>query len=136
MEQFNASCPNCGSNFMLRNLSCPECRLEMQGAIELPRLLRLSPEDREFIEVFVLSGGSLKEAGKVLDISYPTVRSRLDQVIGKIKNLDAIQEKERLGILQKIEKGEITAKEAVRLLRNDKEDSLQIKENSKPNKLK
>jgi len=57
-------------------------------------------------------------------------------VIGKIKNLDVIQEKERLGILQKIEKGEITAKEAVRLLRNDKEDSLQIKENSRSTKPK
>ena len=57
-------------------------------------------------------------------------------MIGKIKNLDVIQEKERLGILQKIEKGEITAKEAVRLLRNDKEDSLQIKENSRSTKPK
>ncbi len=44
------------------------------------------------------------------------------------------QEKERLEILQKIEKGEISAAEAVKLLRKDKGDVFKIKEKAKSNK--
>ncbi|GEN57206.1 hypothetical protein GCM10012290_18720 [Halolactibacillus alkaliphilus] len=44
----------------------------------------LEEEDITFIKKFVLASGSLKEMAKVYDVTYPTVRLRLDKLIDKI----------------------------------------------------
>jgi len=49
----------------------------------------LSDEDLAFLKTFVLASGSLKELASAYGISYPTVRLRLDRLIGKIKLLDS-----------------------------------------------
>jgi hypothetical protein len=56
----------------------------------LPSLVTLPQEDQEFVLQFVRSSGSLKEMAKILGVSYPTVRNRLDDIIEK---LDSIQQK-------------------------------------------
>ena len=43
-------------------------------------LAKLSDEDVSFIKRFVLASGSLKDLAKAYDISYPTVRLRLDRL--------------------------------------------------------
>ncbi|MCA2504002.1 DUF2089 family protein [Staphylococcus xylosus] len=48
-------------------------------------LLNLENEDLEFIRRLVLSSGSLKKLAKEYNVSYPTVRNRLDILIRKIK---------------------------------------------------
>lgn len=48
----------------------------------------LSEEDLAFLKRFILSSGSLKELARIYDISYPTVRLRLDRLIEKVKILD------------------------------------------------
>lgn len=45
----------------------------------------LEDEDFTFIKNFVLNSGSLKEIAKIYDVTYPTVRLRLDRLIQKIK---------------------------------------------------
>jgi hypothetical protein len=48
----------------------------------------MSQEDLAFIRRFVLASGSLKEMALIYGVSYPTVRLRLDRLIGKIQALD------------------------------------------------
>ena len=48
-------------------------------------ILSLDNEDIEFIKNFILKSGSLKEIAKLYEVSYPTVRLRLDRLIEKIK---------------------------------------------------
>lgn len=48
-------------------------------------LQRLDEEEAEFLKRFTLMSGSLKLLAKSYDISYPTVRLRLDRLIEKIK---------------------------------------------------
>ena len=48
----------------------------------------LEEEDLSFIKRFVLASGSMKELANAYDISYPTVRLRLDRLIQKITLLD------------------------------------------------
>ncbi len=48
-------------------------------------LVSLEDEDWHFIRRFVLASGSLKEIAAQYSVSYPTVRSRLDRLISKIK---------------------------------------------------
>lgn len=48
-------------------------------------VLALTQEDAVFLKNFVLKSGSLKEIAKLYEVSYPTVRLRLDKLIQKIE---------------------------------------------------
>ena len=52
-------------------------------------LTGLSVEDISFLKKFVLASGSLKDLAAEYEISYPTIRLRLDRLIEKIRLLDA-----------------------------------------------
>ncbi|GAG52421.1 unnamed protein product, partial [marine sediment metagenome] len=59
--------------------------------------------------------GNIREVEKVLGISYPTVCKRLDLVNELLGN--RIARVDRKAVLEQIERGEITAKEAAQLLK-------------------
>ncbi|MEG0471141.1 MAG: DUF2089 family protein [Solibacillus sp.] len=69
----------------------------------------LGKEDMEFIKKFVIHSGSLKDVAKLYEVSYPTVRIKLDRLIEKIKlndeteNVDFIQFLKQLVIDDRIE---------------------------------
>jgi hypothetical protein len=48
----------------------------------------LNEEELAFLRRFVLASGSLKEVSKLYQVSYPTLRQRLDRLIQKIEILD------------------------------------------------
>ena len=48
-------------------------------------MLALEPEDAAFLKNFALKSGSLKEIARLYQVSYPTVRLRLDRLIQKIR---------------------------------------------------
>jgi hypothetical protein len=45
----------------------------------------LGPEDLEFLRRFLLASGSLKDLAAEYQVSYPTIRNRLDRLIGKVR---------------------------------------------------
>ncbi|HWF17679.1 MAG TPA: DUF2089 family protein [Verrucomicrobiae bacterium] len=48
----------------------------------------LEEEDLAFIKRFILASGSLKELAAAYNVTYPTLRLRLDRLIAKITVLD------------------------------------------------
>lgn len=48
-------------------------------------MMNLDDEDVSFIKKFLLASGSLKEIAKQYEVTYPTVRLRLDKLIQKIQ---------------------------------------------------
>lgn len=48
-------------------------------------ILALEQEDATFLKNFILKSGSQKEIAKFYEVSYPTVRLRLDKLIQKIE---------------------------------------------------
>lgn len=53
---------------------------------EIPDWLAgLEDEDINFVRNFILASGSLKEIAKNYEVSYPTIRLRLDRLIQKIR---------------------------------------------------
>ena len=50
--------------------------------------LKLEREDQEFVIQLVKASGSLKELAKIYQVSYPTVRVRLNQIIQHIESLE------------------------------------------------
>ncbi len=69
----------------------------------------LEEEDAEFILRLVLASGSLKELAQAYDVSYPTIRAKLDRVIERLKELLAGRPPDPMAELlaDLIEKGEI-----------------------------
>lgn len=80
-------CPSCGERLQVAALHCPECQTRIEGDYTLPLLLRLTAEEQRFIYDFVCASGSLKQMAAQMELSYPTVRNRLDEIIGHIKIL-------------------------------------------------
>ena len=92
MKILPTKCPACNSQLKAKSLICEQCQTEIQGEYELSILARLSPEDQTFILEFIKSSGSLKEMAKILRLSYPTVRNRLDEIIERLKHAQGSQE--------------------------------------------
>ncbi|MEE6725663.1 DUF2089 family protein [Pediococcus acidilactici] len=63
--------------------------MAVKGACFMEKWIsNLSDEELAFIKVFILSSGSLKKMARYYDVSYPTIRTKTDQLIKKIKRLD------------------------------------------------
>ena len=80
-------CPGCNSGLKVNSLHCETCETTISGIFELPVLIRLDPKDQNFILDFIRSSGSLKIMAGKLNLSYPTVRNMLDDLIKKIESL-------------------------------------------------
>ena len=59
-------------------------------------LSHLEDEDLHFIKKFVLASGSLKELAAAYDVSYPTIRLRLDRLIERIQIIDNVRSSDPL----------------------------------------
>ena len=62
----------------------------------------MEAEDQEFIKEFVLASGSLKQLAKNYGVSYPTVRLRVDKLIGQIKLSDQNKDSFEVSIMQMV----------------------------------
>jgi len=62
----------------------------------------LEDEDLNFIKKFVLSSGSLKEVAALYEVTYPTVRLRLDRLIQKIKVNDKEVREPYIALIKKM----------------------------------
>ena len=88
-KQLPTRCPSCQSQLHVASLHCPACYTCIDGDYLLPTFLLLSAEEQQFILDFVLCSGSLKEIAARMELSYPTVRNRLDEIILKLKSFEA-----------------------------------------------
>ena len=78
-------CPYCSAAMAVSAMSCANCAITVQARFPMSRLASLPIEHQRFIEMFVLSGGNLKEIAEQVGVSYPTIRSRLDKVIEALR---------------------------------------------------
>ncbi|MDO5294313.1 MAG: DUF2089 family protein [bacterium] len=63
---------------------------------------KLNDEDINFIKIFVLSSGSLKEVAKKYNVTYPTVRIRLNKLIEKIHIEDLEEQDSYVKLIKKM----------------------------------
>ncbi|MDH3525999.1 MAG: DUF2089 domain-containing protein [Gammaproteobacteria bacterium] len=109
-------CSYCGGSMRISALSCGDCGLTYGGDFYTPRLYRLGADDQQFVELFVLASGSLKQMAQLLGVSYPTVRNRLNKLIGVLKEEKQKDEIRKQKILEDIEAGRISAKQGMRMI--------------------
>ena len=95
--------------------------IAIEGQFELPQLARLGSEDQVFVAAFLKSHGSIKEMEQVFGVSYPTVKARLNRIAGQLEFVDTNPapldpQGARSQVLDQLERGEISAAEAIRQL--------------------
>lgn len=120
-----SKCPVCGEMLTVARLHCPACDTSIEGRYQFSRLEALSAEQRAFVELFVRCDGKLNWIAQELKLSYPTVRSRLDEVIRamgyEVREAPPAEEKQRAAdqrqsILDDLAAGKISPAEAIKQL--------------------
>lgn len=118
MRKTLTKCPACNHPLHISEYSCSNCGTSISGKFELDELFRLSEEQLFFIKIFIKNRGNLSEVQKELEISYPTARNRLENVVRTMGFEGAEPERtESQKILDMLETGEISSKEAMEMLR-------------------
>jgi len=84
MRPIILKCPSCDGNLTVTRLRCPDCSIAIDGEFAPPALLKLSGAQIDFVEIFIKNRGVIREVERELGVSYPTVRARLDEVIGAL----------------------------------------------------
>src|SRR5688572_16141486 len=116
-----AQCPVCSRALYVERVRCTTCGTAVEGRFGLDWPARLTREQLNFVRVFVMCGGKIKDVEEKLGVSYPTVVSRLDEVIAAVAAADAAPapapSKSRREILDQLSRGELDAREAERLLK-------------------
>ena len=123
MRKVLEKCPTCGGELTITGLHCRSCHTRIESEYSTCRFCRLSQQSLDFIEIFVKNRGNIKEMERELEISYPTVRSRLNAVIEELgyevevesPEPGEVAEKRRV-ILKQLNQGEISAAEATELI--------------------
>ncbi len=120
MYPIPTECPVCNDNLLVTRMLCRNCGTALEGRFVMERLFQLTTEQLHFVEMFVRCEGKLNRVQEELDLSYPTIRSRLDEVIralgyevGKDQRDD---NDHRQGILERLARQEISSEEALGLM--------------------
>ncbi|MFH0865764.1 MAG: DUF2089 family protein [Bacteroidota bacterium] len=82
------TCPSCNTGLKVKSLQCDKCGTSVEGLFDLPPIASIPADDQLFVLHFIKCSGSLKDMAKHLNLSYPTVRNMLDEIIGRITKIE------------------------------------------------
>ncbi len=106
-----------GAAFSVERIRLKDKDIAIGGSFELPPLARLTAEDQLFAMAFIRSHGSIKDMEAQFGISYPTVKNRLNAISALLPFIEVNPPSSKRDILEQLERGEISADEAVRRMK-------------------
>jgi hypothetical protein len=109
-----------GQPILVERVRLIEKDIAIEGAFELPQLAQLSAEDQVFVTAFIRSHGSIKEMEQIFGVSYPTIKARLNRIAGSLEFVETnpapSRDELRTQVLDRLQRGEINAQQAIREL--------------------
>lgn len=114
-------CPACAEQLQVVSLACPQCAIRIEGAFHLCPVCSLEADDRALLELFLRVRGNAKEVERMLGVSYPTVRARLDRLWSHLtlpSPRPGAEERSSMEILAQLRQGNIGVAQAIGLLRS------------------
>jgi hypothetical protein len=126
MHSIPTKCPVCAGALLVRRLACERCEVALEGRFGLGALGNLSKEQLAFVEVFLVARGKIKEVEAQLGLSYPTVVSRLEEVVSALR-AEPVSEPTTKSpaqiddVLDALSKGELSPQEAASKLKHRKD---------------
>src|SRR5271168_3609814 len=106
-----------GGAFVVERVRLAGRDIAIEGAFAPPQLARLTGDDQVFVAAFLRSHGSIKEMEQMFGVSYPTVKARLNRIAASLEFIDESPSPTHDEVLARLERGEITADEAVAALK-------------------
>ncbi len=128
MNPLPTKCPICGGGITVTRLHCDECDITIEGRFspntQTGPLAQLTPEQLQFVITFVKCEGKLNRMEAEMNLSYPTLRSRLQDVVramGYEPGRDEaaaprVTDDDRKRILDDLDAGRINAEQAMKML--------------------
>lgn len=129
-----------GRDFVVERVRTAGDGIAIEGAFAPPPLALLDADDQAFVAAFIHCHGSIKQMERWFGVSYPTVKARLNRLAGRldfaevveeagvVEEPGAVEEKTKApragaaAVLDRLERGEITAEEALAALRHPDDD--------------
>ena len=135
----NVRCPSCSGQLFPRVLVCDSCGLKVEGDFVMNEFGALTPDELHFLRVFIYCEGRIRDMEAALGVSYPTVKGHLASIKEKL-NLARIRPSAPPGaqagaasgaesgrtaddVLDGLEAGQISYKDAIRLLKAKKKEA-------------
>jgi hypothetical protein len=139
----NVRCPSCNGQLFPRVLVCDSCGLKVEGDFVMNEFGALTPDELHFLRVFIYCEGRIRDMEAALGVSYPTVKGHLASIKEKL-NLARIRPSAPPGapagaqagavpeaeggrtadeVLDGLEAGQISYKDAIRLLKARKKEA-------------
>jgi hypothetical protein len=123
MNTLPTKCPLCGGEISVTRLHCHDCDTIIEGRFDAGPFSQLNREQLEFVKVFIRCEGKFTRMDDELNLSYPTLRNRLHEVIralgyepGGGEEPAGLTDDERKSILEDLDNGLISAEKAMLLL--------------------
>lgn len=120
--------PFSGGEIIVTRFYCPETDVSVEGRFSVSTPFpQLTTEQLEFIEVFVRNEGKINRMESELGMSYPTIRSRLREVVRALgydpeqdeEETIGISEEKRLQVLKELDEGKLSFEQAMQVLQNE-----------------
>ena len=105
-----------GAPVVVERVRIVDSDIVLEGSFDLPMLAQLSAEDQVFIASFVRCHGSIKDMERIFGISYPTVKKRLASLAGQLPFVEILPATDQDDVLAQLERGKITAEDAIERL--------------------
>ena len=115
LDDFPAVCPSCCSSMVITKAQCPNCSVALNGTFAPCVFCTLSKEHQELLHLFLKCRGNLREIGRSLKLSYPTIRSRLEALLLALEIVDK-EELSPLSVIKALRGNKMSVDEACNLL--------------------
>ena len=116
-------CPVCGnSELVVQKIKCQECDTSVEGSFDFVasnEFSSLNSELSHFLKVFIFTEGNIKQTERLMNCSYPKVKNLLRKLRSAL-SLDSEELTEVADdneVLQRVESGELSVSEAMKLLK-------------------
>ena len=128
MNNMLSQCPVCGSDLQVTRLHCTRCDTSIEGHFHpaTSPFANLTPEQEQFLLNYIRCEGRFNRLEEELNLSYPTLRNRLNELIwalgfepGREEAKPKMTADERKAILDRLDQGEINFEEAQKLLKGE-----------------
>ena len=127
MNRLPTKCPLCDGEITVTRIYCRDCDSTIEGRFGGGPFSDLTVEQLNFVELFVKCEGKITRMEDEIGLSYPTIRNRLHEIIRALgyepggEDPVRLTDAERQRILEELDKGLISAEDAMRMIREAEE---------------
>lgn len=114
-------CPSCGDSLNPVEYVCEGCGTRISGQFSVCPFCSLDDENRKLLELFLMARGNLKAVQRMLGVSYPTARTRIEEMFNALEERMYTEDKS-MDILERLHRGEMSVDDAIESLTGGEAD--------------